>query len=384
MKGTTMSKLGLYIHIPFCVKKCDYCDFLSFGGAPQRTKDRYIESLCNELRDYGTNFEGERLSTVYIGGGTPSVLSVVNFGKLMDAVRTSFVIEENAEVTIEMNPGTVTDEKMRLYVNAGINRVSMGLQSDDDRQLQALGRIHTFEMYRKTFELVRRHGIRNINVDVMFGLHEQTMEQWQHTLKSVVDLNPEHISAYSLIIEKDTPYEIREQQGTLNLPDEDTERCMFWFAHQYLSSAGYDHYEISNYAKPGKASRHNSSYWDLTPYIGAGLGASSYYGNRRYRNITSMDAYLTEKGRLNRVRLLEQVNTPETSLEEAFFLGLRCLEGVDLMKLRNVYGNDLMAAYDPVIEMLTGKGLLIEEGDFLRLTHRGVDLSNQVMSEFIL
>lgn len=379
-----MNPLGLYIHIPFCRQKCDYCDFLSFAETPQTTKDLYIEALCHELEALGASFTGRKLTTIYIGGGTPSVLSKDNFETLMTRVKASFQIEEGAEITMEMNPGTVTEEKLHDYKAMGINRVSMGLQSDDDAQLKELGRIHSYAMYEKTYALIRKSGIDNINVDVMFGLHNQTMAQWQQTLKTVIDLAPEHISAYSLTIEPDTVYETRYDQDGLNLPDDDTERAMFWYAHDTLEAAGYGHYEISNYAKEGKISKHNSSYWNLTDYIGAGLGASSFYGNVRYKNITGFNSYLEAKGALSLVRVLEQVNDEATNLEEAFFLGLRKLKGLSLKELKQTYGEAQVAPYEQVIDELVAEGLLIKEGPTLRLTRRGTDISNQVMSRFLL
>ena len=376
--------LGLYIHIPFCVKKCLYCDFLSFGGTAQTTKDLYIEALCKELNNLSASFSGRSLSTIYIGGGTPSTLSEDNFLKLMTSVGDGFSIEEDAEITMEMNPGTVTETKLELYRDCGVNRISMGLQSDDDTQLKKLGRIHTYENYRDTYELMRAKGFDNINVDVMFGLDNQSMDQWQRTLETVIELNPEHISAYSLIIESDTPYDDLYENNKLSLPNEDEERAMFWYTHQRLGEAGYGHYEISNYAKEGLESRHNSSYWNLTPYIGAGLGASSFYGNVRYKNITNMDDYIKGMGDLNVVREVEAVNDEAINLEEAFFLGLRQLKGINLQWLEESFTDERLKPYRPIIHELVNDGLLIMKGDYLCLTRRGVDISNTVMSRFIL
>lgn len=376
--------LGLYIHIPFCVKKCDYCDFLSFGGTAQETKDQYVHALCHELEAISKKFKGQLLSTIYIGGGTPSVLSDENFISLMTTVNHVFQIEAQAEVTMELNPGTVDAEAMKLYMSYGINRVSMGLQSDNDQQLKALGRIHTYQTYEDTYNMMRDMGMKNLNVDVMFGLSNQTMADWRHTLETLIKLNPEHVSAYSLIIEADTVYETKYDQGKLNLPDEDLERKMFWFTHEFMKEAGYDHYEISNYAKDGYASKHNSSYWDLTPYVGTGLGASSYYDGCRYKNTSSMAAYIEVDGVIEEIRELEQTYKEATALEEAFFLGLRKLRGVNVESLRDTYGNTLLLQYDEIIASLVTEGLLLFEDGNLRLTKRGVDLSNQVMSHFIL
>ena len=376
--------LGLYIHIPFCVKKCDYCDFLSFGGRAQASKDLYIKALCHELEAQGEVFKGQEVSTVYIGGGTPSVLSDDNFKALMTRVQACFQINAEAEITMEMNPGTVNAQSMELYMKHGINRVSMGLQSDNDDQLKALGRIHSFQTYEDTYMMMRQMGMKNINIDIMFGLSNQSMADWQHTLATVKRLNPEHISAYSLIIETGTVYEAQYEEGKLNLPDEDLEREMFWSTHAFMKAAGYEHYEISNYAKKGYGSKHNSSYWDLTPYIGVGLGASSYYGGCRYKNITDMDAYIEADGSLELIRELEQAYKVTSSLEEVFFLGLRRLQGVNLRVIREHYEEVYLAPYKEIIERLVKEDLLIIEGDYLRLSNRGIDISNQVMSQFIL
>lgn len=379
-----MEKLGLYIHIPFCEKKCNYCDFLSLGGQGEETMERYVEALIAELAHHGRAFRHRVLSTVYIGGGTPSVLPESSFKGLMIAIREHFDIEQGAEITMEMNPGTLTDGKIRLYKQMGINRGSMGLQSDDDEQLVELGRIHTFADYKRTYDQLRDVGIRNINVDVMFGLHKQSMEQWQQTLERVIALNPEHISAYSLIVEPHTLYEQRYENGELSLPDEETEREMFWYAHKRLEAAGYHHYEISNYAREHFISRHNSSYWDLTEYIGAGLGASSYYNGCRYRNMTGLTHYIEAEGDIKRIRLLEQEEDVTLMIEEAFFLGLRRLDGLSIGRIKDRFGDKALAPYFGKVTELMKEDLLLMDGDMLRLTDRGVDISNQVLSRFLL
>ena len=379
-----MRHTGLYIHIPFCVKKCDYCDFLSFGHVAQETKDAYVDALCKELTSLGNELNQPDLSTVYIGGGTPSALSGDQIIRIISVVKDTFVLASDAEITMEMNPGTVADSNLKGYISAGINRVSMGLQSDDDEQLVKLGRVHTFEAYVQTYNRIREAGINNVNIDVMFGLHKQTMAEWQHTLETVIDLAPEHISAYSLIIEPGTVYDEAYDKGMLDLPNEELEREMYWYAHQRLEEAGYKHYEISNYSKPGMASIHNSKYWDLSSYIGAGLGASSYYGQVRYKNITGLKAYIEANGYLADIRTVEQINDHLIELEESFFLGLRLLDGIDLVCLKEAYGDEAVGRYADIIDELVESSMLIREGSIIRLSREGLNISNQIMSHFLL
>lgn len=262
----------------------------------------------------------DKLTTIYIGGGTPSILSVQMFDKLMASVRSSFDVGTVEELTIEVNPGTLTKSLAQSYVNNGVNRVSMGgLQSTDDKTLKELGRIHSYSQFVETYGILQEVGINNISIDLMFGLSGQTMDGWLKTLSEVIKLNPKHISAYSLIIEEGTLYEEKYDKGELSLPDEDLEREMFWFTHKVLEKAGYKHYEISNYAIEGFESKHNRSYWELVPYIGVGLGASSYYNSVRYKNIDNLSTYIEAKGDWSIIRNEEQTNTLETEVEELFF-----------------------------------------------------------------
>lgn len=392
------NKIGLYIHIPFCVSKCAYCDFLSFGGCGQSEMASYVDVLKKEIVALGEALGIHSLSTVYIGGGTPSILSAELFGSLMHTVWSVFELQEDGEFTIEVNPGTLNEQKLEAYVKYGVNRISMGLQSSDDKMLKDLGRIHSYSELEKTYKMLLGSGIDNISIDVMFGLSGQTLENMEKTLKTVIDLEPKHISAYSLIIEPDTVFEERYEHGELMLPDEDTEREMFWRTHDILEGAGYHHYEISNYAKLGYEAVHNSSYWELTPYIGVGLGASSYYDGTRYKNITDLDKYIESSGELGVIRQVEQVNDLQMDLEEIFFLGLRKLDGIDLMAVAERFGSTEVYRYYDVIDELIKDGLLEGEGVFMlpyengmrpiarviRLTRRGVDISNQVMSRFLI
>lgn len=380
-------KIGLYIHIPFCVKKCDYCDFLSFGGTSQATKDLYIEALCREIDLVMSEQQINTVDTIYIGGGTPSILSVENFNRLMTTVFNQVILIDGGEFTVEVNPGSLTSSLLDVMVRSGVNRVSMGLQSSDDDMLQDLGRIHSYDEFLTTYRMLMSAGIDNISIDLMFGLSGQSMNDWVTTVEKVIDLKPSHISAYSLIIEEGTRFEERYDAGMLDLPNEEVEREMFWHVQEMLEDVGYHHYEISNYAMPGYEAKHNSSYWELTSYIGVGLGASSYYKDIRYKNISDMSKYIDAKGDLEVVRGVEQECTDVTDLEEAFFLGLRKLDGVDLSLLEDRFGKEALKKYEDIIVTLIEKELLtisVNNLRCIRLTKRGVDISNQVMSQFIL
>lgn len=393
-----LNKTGLYIHIPFCIKKCDYCDFLSFGGMEKSVMENYVSALCEEISTVQKDTGITEISTIYIGGGTPSVLTPEMFHRLMTSVEASFVLSEGGEFTVEVNPGTASEVLIDMYHKHGVNRVSMGLQSDDDEILGDIGRIHTYNDFLQTYNLLIDKGINNISVDLMFGLPNQKAEQWQTAVEHVIELNPNHISAYSLIIEEGTPFEERYEAGEMMLVNEEEERAMFWMAHDMLQKAGYHHYEISNYAKPGYEAVHNSSYWDMTPYIGVGLGASSYYNNIRYKNVTELNTYVEARGALELIRTIEHINEQEDILEEIFFLGLRQLDGIDLQSISDIYGYEAVTVYYDVINELLTDGLLIGEGMFLipnqdslmpiakniKLSKRGVDISNQVMARFLL
>lgn len=368
-------KLGIYIHIPFCVRKCAYCDFLS-APAGEETRQRYVERLLEEIRGAGNLSGTHRTATVFLGGGTPSLLTGAQMDSILETVDQVFGIPAEAEVTAESNPGTLTEEKLRAYRQAGINRLSMGLQSADNRELQALGRIHTWEQFQENYELVRKTGFSNVNIDLMSALPGQTREGWLSTLKKVTALEPEHISAYSLIIEEGTPfYEKYRVDGPCEkeLPGEELDRIMYEDTKAYLQKKGYERYEISNYAKAGYECRHNLSYWERTDYKGFGIGAASLVDGVRYQNATVLESYL--KGTF-RYESVEPLNEQEI-LEETMFLGLRKMEGVRLTdRIRSTYGD--------VIRELTEEGLLEQRGERICLTARGIDVSNYALAKFLL
>lgn len=372
--GKKQSELELYLHIPFCVKKCAYCDFLS-APADKAVQLRYVEALKGEIYQQKTLGLNRRVTSIFIGGGTPSILDGGQMAQLLEAVHDSFPVETDAEITVECNPGTLTADKLSCYRQQGVNRLSIGLQSADNEELRLLGRIHTYEEFLQSYTLAREMGFENINVDLMSALPGQTKESWQHTLREVLSLKPEHISAYSLIIEEGTPFYHRFGPGAGEerlLPDEDTERQMYYDTKDILKAEGYERYEISNYARQGFACRHNLGYWERREYLGLGLGASSLTEGVRYRNHKKLSAYLSgDYGHEDIQRL-----TRQEELEETMFLGLRKTEGVLLTE-------ELLKVYKGVFERLEQQELLIRENGRVRLTELGIDVSNYALAEFL-
>ena len=383
-KDLVWKPLELYLHIPFCVRKCRYCDFLS-GPADVCTRDGYMEALLTEMRGRSAECAEYEVDTVFIGGGTPSVVKPEWIQKVMDTIREYYRLSPEAEITMEMNPGTVSSDGLKVYRKAGINRLSIGLQSANEDELFRIGRIHTFAQFQKTYREAVQAGFTNINVDVMSALPEQTVESWRRTLEAVLALEPipQHISAYSLIVEEGTPLYDMQEQGTLILPDEDSERQMYALTEELLGQYGFRRYEISNYAGEGYECRHNCGYWRRREYLGLGTGAASLMKECRFTNGTGMEEYLK-----NPLKMRGEVQelTVEEQMEEFMFLGLRMMEGVSEKTFREAFGRELMEVYGSVIRKNVQDGLLeTTEGSpvFYRLTHRGIDLSNYVMSQFL-
>ena len=392
-------ELELYIHIPFCVKKCNYCDFLSFGTEDERLSDTpchptrqlpvpevYVDRLCREIRWYGQKeeFSHRPVISVFFGGGTPSLLSEAQIFRLMAELRDNFLMRRDAEVTMEANPGTLTPGKLKQMRFCGINRLSLGLQSTVERELKVLGRIHSYGAFLQSFKWAREAGFKNINVDLMTALPEQTMSSYLKSLEQTAALKPEHISAYSLIIEPGIPFEAMEAQGKLSLPDEDEEREMYHLTRKFLSEMGYERYEISNYARPGYECRHNIGYWRGRDYLGLGLGASSLINGRRFSNRTEIKDYLAltmgSDGWYEAVETL----TPAAKMEEFMFLGLRLVRGVSEKDFYRKFGVKMMSVYGEVIRKNELEKLLIRKNGWLCLTELGMDLANMVMADFIL
>ncbi len=392
-------ELELYIHIPFCVKKCNYCDFLSFGTEDERLSDTlchptrqlpvpegYVDRLCREIRWYGQKeeFSHRPVISVFFGGGTPSLLSEAQIFRLMAKLRDNFLMRRDAEVTMEANPGTLTPGKLKQMRFCGINRLSLGLQSTVERELKVLGRIHSYGAFLQSFKWAREAGFKNINVDLMTALPEQTMSSYLKSLEQTAALKPEHISAYSLIIEPGTPFERMEAQGKLSLPDEDEEREMYHLTRKFLSEMGYERYEISNYARPGYECRHNIGYWRGRDYLGLGLGASSLINGRRFSNRTEIKDYLAlAMGSDDWYEAVETL-TPAAKMEEFMFLGLRLVRGVSEKDFYRKFGVKMMSVYGEVIRKNELEKLLIRKNGWLCLTELGMDLANMVMADFIL
>ena len=373
--------MELYLHMPFCVRKCAYCDFLSFP-TDQETQNLYTRRLREDIDAMGKKYGDIPVDTIFIGGGTPSVPDSALIVGIMEHVRKAFHVAEGAEISMEANPGTVTREKLTDYRRAGINRLSFGLQSANDRELKLLGRIHTWAEFLESFHLARECGFTNINIDLMSALPGQTRESWKDTLKRVTDLNPEHISAYSLIIEDGTPFgeKYGSEEGRKLLPDEDSEREMYHETKRFLRDCGYERYEISNYAKPGRACRHNIGYWTGLPHLGLGLGASSYMDGCRFAVNSDMKQYLEEKpGMFTDVEKL----TKKDMEEEFFYVGLRMTAGVSLPEFERRFGVSAKDVYPGLMEMFVEEKAAVFQGDRFVLTDYGLDVSNYIMAQFL-
>lgn len=373
----------IYIHIPFCEKKCDYCDFLSFPMKESR-KMEYITVLKEELKSKSILLKEYQIVSVFFGGGTPSSIASEHIMEVMELLHQFYSLEEECEITIEINPGIISQKKLEDYKLSGINRISFGLQSAMDKELENLGRIHTFEEFRKNFLLGRRIGFSNINVDLMWGIPEQTIESYQETLDRVLELGPEHISAYSLILEEGTPFYkryVEAEQG--DLPEESEERKMYEITKERLKEKGYFQYEISNYGKEGFFCQHNIGYWKRKNYIGFGLGASSLFENRRWKNEEDFEKYVEQKGKEFLELEVEELSL-NSQMEECMFLGLRMMEGVSKKEFLELFHIGMDEIYQIPIEKGVKEGLLLDTKESLQLTLKGVELSNRILSEFLL
>ncbi|MCR5099112.1 MAG: radical SAM family heme chaperone HemW [Lachnospiraceae bacterium] len=383
--------MELYIHIPFCVKKCEYCDFVS-GAYDTDVRAAYSRSLIREMEMYAPDFSDATFSTMYIGGGTPSWLEPEYMDAILSAMQKSFHIEPEAEITMECNPGTASDEFLHMIKRHGVCRLSIGLQSSDDTELKRLGRIHDFNRFLHTYELARNAGFYDINVDIMTGIPGQNKRSLTHTLSDVIRLKPEHISCYSLIIEEGTPfYEKysedleRQKRGELTqyLPTDDEEFELYRLARQMLSDARYEHYEISNFARPGYECLHNIGYWRRVPYLGLGLAAASFYGEHRYTNTAYIYKYMEETDSGNRPLESDIAITRHDAMAEFMYLGLRMTEGISRADFAAAFDMDIEAKYGQVIRDLIFRDMLISAEGRIRLTEQGRDVSNQVLCEFL-
>lgn len=385
------NSMGIYIHIPFCMKKCNYCDFLSFP-VNEEIKPLYVNALKREIdvhaKLYGKESSNDRkiISSIFFGGGTPSILESKFIYDIMQSININFDIEENAEITIECNPGTLNLLKLSDYKYCGINRISIGLQSTNDEELLSLGRIHNYISFVESYNDARKAGFNNINIDIMSALPGQTIPSYTDTLNKVINFEPEHISAYSLIIEEGTPFHDIYANNNKNvkyspLPDEDSERDMYYLTEELLNKSGYNRYEISNYSKKGYECLHNLSYWDRVNYLGIGLGSSSLINNVRYKNISSLSQYID----LHNKKLIEEkeILTKEDCMSEFMFLGLRKMKGISKIDFKDLFNIDINTIYGKQIEKLVNDNLIHNTSDIICLTKRGIDVSNFVFSEFI-
>lgn len=374
--------LEIYVHVPFCVKKCNYCDFLSMP-CDEQTKDAYMEAVLVEIEGKSRRYNAYEVVSIFIGGGTPSTVKPEYIAKILEVIFAHYVVSKSAEITMEVNPGTVDEASLLLYKQAGVNRLSIGLQSTDDRELERLGRIHSYDDFVKAYSFARKVGFCNVNVDIMSAIPGQTRESYLGTLERVVRLvpPPEHISAYSLIVEEGTPFYLEEQNHTLDVPDEDTERLMYEDTKQVLDEHGYHRYEISNYAKEGYECRHNKGYWERIDYVGFGIGSASLIGHERFGNSEQMEEYIEEP--LQRERR-EALLTKEDEMAEYMFLGLRLTKGVSKKRFENLFGQSIRAVYGDVVDQNIALGLMEETDDALFLTQRGLDMANRVMADFLL
>ena len=372
------SSMEIYIHIPFCIRKCDYCDFLSGPSGPEEQAD-YVQALLREIQAVEEG-EGRSVSSIFIGGGTPSVLDERLLGDILREIRNRFKMEEDAEITIEVNPGTANIGKLQAYREMGINRLSIGLQSPEDRELKILGRIHNYGQFLETYQEARTVGFDNINIDLMSAIPDQTYEGWMKNLRTVAELEPEHISAYSLIVEEGTPFAARK----LNLPDEDTEYNMYEATAQILKEYGFEQYEISNYARKGRKCRHNVGYWTRQDYLGFGLGASSLYGKERFANTADMKKYLENSKNPEKIREKEPSLTREDEMAEFMFLGLRRTKGISKADFQRCFGCTIESVYGEVLEKYESMELLLEKDGRIFLSREGIHVSNSIMAEFLL
>lgn len=374
--------LEIYIHIPFCVAKCAYCDFLSAPGS-EETKKAYVEALCMELKGRRMEYAGRPITSIFIGGGTPSCLPEGCIKEILDCLRQGADIQEHAEITIEVNPGTVTREKLLEYRGAGVNRISIGLQSTLDAELKLLGRIHDYKTFEETYKLVREIGFRNVNVDLMSGIPMQHLGDFQKSLETIVYLPdpPEHISAYSLIIEEGTKFYDMYAASPEVFVSEEEDRSIYHETEKFLAKYGYERYEISNYAKPGYACKHNIGYWKRTDYLGFGIGAASLMGEKRFSNAEDLKWYLE-----NPMEAREQVESlsREDAISEYLFLGLRLCKGISKKEFLETFGTDIHEVYGKQITRNVTDGLLVEEEERIYLTTYGLDISNYVMNQFLL
>ena len=376
-KVKNMKELGIYIHIPFCKQKCTYCDFISYSDK-NNLVEKYMRELKQEIKNNADNVNKYKISTIYIGGGTPSYIESKHIVEILETIKQKYNIDQNVEVTIEVNPGTVTKEKLQDYIKAGINRISIGLQTTNNQLLQVIGRIHTYEEFLNTYNLARDVGFKNINVDLMIGLPKQTIEDVNESLEKIINLEPEHISVYSLIVEEGTPIAKKIEAGELELPSEEVERKEYWQVKETLESIGYKHYEISNFAKVGYESKHNMNCWNQKEYLGFGVAAHSYINQKRFSNVEKIEEYLQKKE-----PIIHEIQDLENQKKEYMLLGLRKIDGIKISSFKNKFGCNPIMEFKNELNKLVEEELIEIDLDELKLTNKGIDLANIVWEEFV-
>lgn len=373
-------RLGVYVHIPFCVRKCNYCDFLSFSSSLQQ-QNNYTHALVKEIKMQKELSRDYIVDSIFFGGGTPSILSVENITSIMEALFRTFEMEPTAEISIECNPGTADEDLIREYTKIGFNRMSIGVQSALDSELRQLGRIHTFSQAEQCYEYARKAGFTNINMDLMSGIPGQTLESCEQSIHAITSLNPEHISAYSLIIEEGTPfYEEYKENPPIN---EELDRTMYALTKSLLLEKGYGRYEISNYSKAGYECKHNLKYWSGEDYIGLGLGSSSKLQNIRYKNDSDFSSYLEKMKQNSSVRHVEETLSIEDEMAEFFVLGLRKTAGVSLLEFKMKFNIDAFERYEVPLTSYLKKGFFVQDNDNIRLSDKGIDVSNYILCDFL-
>lgn len=386
-------EIGLYVHIPFCKSKCLYCDFVSFANNNDMI-ERYAECVKKEIIQYAT--ENKTMSehglepkfivkTIYIGGGTPSYIDEDYIVQIMETIKHNFEVKEDAEITIEVNPGTASKDKLEAYKKCGINRLSIGLQSTQNKILKNIGRIHTYEEFIITYAHAREAKFKNINVDLMINLPGQTLEDVKDSIKRIINLKPEHISVYSLIVEDNTPIKTLLEMHCLELASDEVERQMYWYVKETLEKHKYHQYEISNFAKEGHESKHNMDCWNQKEYIGVGLNASSFLDNKRYSNNSALEQYITniEQNETNKNLILEETLNEESKMNEYMMLGLRKIAGVNIQEFKNTFNVNPIVRFCKPLEKLTKEGLVQIDENSIKLTNKGIDLANLVWEEFV-
>ena len=381
-----LNELGIYIHIPFCKQKCYYCDFVSYSNKCSEVKE-YIESLKKEIEEF--DFSNYKVTSIYIGGGTPSYIDSIYIveilSELKEKLKCNLIEFKDIEITIEVNPGTVDTKKLNDYKKLGINRLSIGLQSTKNDILKKIGRIHTYQEFLEIYKLARETGFKNINIDLMIGIPGQKIGDLKNTLQDIIKLEPEHISVYSLIIEENTPIEKMLENGEIKLPDEDLERNMYWYVKNTLELNGYNHYEISNFAKLGKESRHNLNCWNQEEYIGFGVAAHSYLNGIRFSNTINVEEYIQhiENNRKEENIQIEENQSLEDKKNEFMMLAFRKIQGVDIARFKEKFIDNPIFLYREILNKLVEEGLIEVDLNHIKLTNKGIDLANLVFEEFV-